>query len=394
LPTTSVKRPLVFGKGNIADLASRIKRNPTISSVVLGIDVLAGYQQANLEDIFGVPVLDRYSVVLQIFNKHAKSKESKLQVALAEIPYIRSRLREMTDGGKETILGTLGRVSGSGQNYYQLRKKILDYRALQIQKAIHRLSAKRDILRLNRQKLEIPVVSIVGYTNCGKTTLIKNLTKDKRLEPKNHLFATLDVTVHTGHLPTLKQVLYIDTVGFIADIPTHLIQAFVATLREVTFSHLIVHVQDVSHPDAKNQNETVIKTLDQIEVGGNLAETMLTIGNKVDLITDSSSPINADMLISATEGTNIDQLKLEIERRLISNTGRFVKTFRVPSGGTEYQWLLKEASISNMEADAADNNYIVLNALINKMVFGRFLRQFGSEYLVKKQKLKESRIVA
>lgn len=383
LPTESLRKRLVFGSGTIERISNLIQRTPEITAVVMGVDMLLGFQQSELEDNLGVPVYDRFSVVLQIFNNHARSKESKLQVALAEIPYIKSRLRQLTDKGQDSALGTKRSTYGSGESYFAHRKSMLEDRAKKLQNALEKVKANRQILREKRQKMQIPMVAVVGYTNSGKTSLIKSLTRDERIVPKDVLFATLDVTVHSGMLPTLKQVLYVDTVGFICNIPTSLIEAFTATLKEVTLSDLVIHVQDISHPDIRLQQQTVVNTLKDIEVSEKLRSTMIQVGNKVDKLDDISHvEETSNILISATEGINMNVLKEEIEKRLISNTGRFFRTFRVPSGGQEAQWLRRESSIHEADADPEDNNYLLINSLINSASYGKFRRLYGNEFIL------------
>lgn len=395
LPTSSMKNKLLFGSGTLENIGMKVHNTPDINAVVLGVDVLSGFQQSELEEIWDVPVYDRFSVVLQIFNEHARSKESKLQVALAEIPYVRSRLRELSKKGKDRATGTKGSIAGSGESYLSERQRILEERARKLTRALEKVKANRQLRREQRQRLQIPVVAVVGYTNCGKTTLIKSLTRDERLEPKDHLFATLDVTVHSGSLPILKQVLYVDTVGFICNIPTTLIAAFTATLKEVALADLVLHVNDVSHPDLRSQKKAVIKTIQDLQVGEKLQESMLEVGNKIDKLPSledmqvEGEDERSDLLISATEGINLGPLKEEIQRRLIANTNRFFTTFRVPSGGEEANWLYKETSVHEATADPKDNNFMLLSCLINFAAFGRFKKLHGLNYLVEEKSQKE-----
>lgn len=177
-------------------------------------------QKEQLEKIFHVPVFDRYNIIMLILKRHAISKHSKLQVALAEVLYLQSRQKKM---------------DGSGIAY-ETRKLMLQKREQKIKKAIEKLRHDREQTRNKRKEKEFPVVAVVGYTNCGKTSLIKALTKDANLKPKDQLFATLDVTLHTGALPSTMQVLYVDTVGFISNVPTTLIQCFVVTLEDALYS--------------------------------------------------------------------------------------------------------------------------------------------------------------
>ena len=209
-----------------------------------------------LEDGFHVPIFDRYAIVLQIFKERAKTHEAKLQIALAEIPYLRlflyNALTNIIPKKKVTTLyrsslanlqfGAKGgptkegsgsaSISGSGESYFEIQNQLLARREKKIKTEILKLESKRSVLKLQRERREIPSVAILGYTNCGKTTLIKTLTGASKLEPKDALFATLDVTSHACLLPCNLSTLLIDTVGFISDIPTTLIAAFNSTLRD------------------------------------------------------------------------------------------------------------------------------------------------------------------
>lgn len=163
--------------------------------------------------------MDRFSIVIQILSAHATSREAKLQIALAELPYIWHHL------GAENSSFIRSKLTDS-------QKMMLRNRERRIKTELEQMSLHRKMVRKRRSNKEFPVVAVVGYTNCGKTSLIKALTNQEKLEPKNKLFATLDVTAHMGRLPSNLQVIYIDTIGFMSDIPTNLIQCFITTLED------------------------------------------------------------------------------------------------------------------------------------------------------------------
>lgn len=176
-------------------------------------------QKYHLEQEFGVPVMDRFSVVIQILSAHATSREAKLQIALAELPYVWHHL------GSENNEFIRSKLTDS-------QKMMLRNRERHIKKELEHISEHRKMVRRKRTNKEFPIVAVVGYTNCGKTSLIKALTNQEKLQPQNKLFATLDVTAHMGRLPSNLQVLYIDTIGFMSDIPTGLMQCFITTLED------------------------------------------------------------------------------------------------------------------------------------------------------------------
>lgn len=384
LPTESLEKKFIFGTGKVAAVSQMIQKNQKISAVFLSTNCLSGEQQSEMEFKFGVPVYDRYSIVLQIFNSHATSSESKLQIALAEIPYIKSRLRQMVNSGQDRATGTKTQI-GSSATHYKLRKELLEERALKLRDKLEEVKKYRQALQKRREQLKIPTVAVMGYTNCGKTTLIKAITQDKSLEPRDALFATLDVTVHEARIGRLPQVLFVDTVGFICDIPKDLIEAFNATLREVTSAHLIIHIQDVSHPDILNQRKTVSDTLKTIGISQKLSSTLLEVGNKIDKVDDPSKhPSGCDILISATRGTNFSQLSEEIEKRLNMNMGCFPARIRVASGGEAFFWLTKNTYVVSVEPDPQDANKMLFNINFTEVTAGKFKKLFGSKSIIVK----------
>lgn len=192
--------------------------------------------------------------------------------------------------------------------------------------------------------------AVVGYTNAGKTSLIKRLTDSKTLEPRNQLFATLDVTCHEARLPMLGKVLYVDTVGFISDIPTQLIGSFRATLEDALVSDCIIHVYDLSHPDLENQCEIVMKTLEEIETPKRLVETMIHVGNKVDLIEDQDAVVaraerilGSCLPISSVTAEGIPYALDLVERTLIENTGKGRAQIWCRTGSPEYMEIYRKS---------------------------------------------------
>lgn len=315
---------------------------------------------------------------MQIFHKHAKTKEAKLQVALAEIPYIKNTLKSMEISKKTLLTPVIKHVGGPGETWIQTRNEMLKEREIKIKKVLDKIEQNREKTKQNRIKKEIPIVAVVGYTNSGKTSLIKALTHDERLKPKNVLFATLDVSVHAGQLPSSNsQILYTDTIGFISYIPTTLIQSFNATLKDISLANLIVHVCDASHPNYHLQRRTVHQTLKEINVSDELIDSMIEVYNKIDLVENDEDFQDQDnILVSATEGTNLNDLLRVIEEKIMENTGRFITTFRVPNGGIEYRWLYKEAGLIKCEADPKDYNFLLMNVILTKTVFHKFKHYF------------------
>jgi len=382
LSTKSLLRKHIFGSGQLESIKELTVKNNRITGVLMGIDLLPGYKQSDIQEMFHLPVFDRYSIVLQIFRQRARTKEAKLQVSLAELSYIKSRFRQSVDYSLESVAGVPLNI-GHGDQPFHVRKEILKDRETRLKKAIEKLRTKRQFLRSHRIKQKIPSVAIVGYTNSGKSSLIKALTRNPSIQAKDVLFHTLDIRVFEGRLDNIHQVLFIDTIGFIADIPTALIEAFKATLEEVTLADLVIHVSDVSHPDVKNQRTTVLETLKDIDIGRKLSTTMIEVGNKIDkMVTEGGKDLGprVDLLVSATEGINLNVLRKEIEDRLFMSLGCFFKTFKVSNGGLEYQWLIRNAFVSSVEVDPEEDNNLIIKTRMTEAAAGKFRKQFPTFY--------------
>lgn len=378
----------IFGTGQQEDIRAKIAGHnnqsdaPTITSLFISQDIMMGWQQKLLEEALKIPVFDRYSLVLQIFRQRAATAEAKLQLSLAELYYVRTRLREAANQKLENVpvVSSIPLQFGSRNLSFHEQKEVIRQREKRLKDAINRLQEKRALLRARRVKNRIPTVAIVGYTNSGKTSLIQALTKDKRLVPRDELFATLDVKVFNGRLENIHRVLFVDTIGFIADIPIALLESFKSVLEEITQADLVIHVQDMSHPDIKNQRLTVHKTLNSLGLSHSLKSTIIEIGNKVDKIphVTGNHREGIDLMVSATKELYLNQLKEEIEFRLFINLGCFHKKLRVLTGSPEYQWLIRNAFIIDQTIDTTDENYTILTTRLTESVGGKFRKQFPS----------------
>nr|CAH0111880.1 unnamed protein product [Daphnia galeata] len=376
IPVESLEKKNVFGSGQFEDLQKKIVRNPNISAVFISTNILRGIQRKELMMAFGVPIFDRYSVVLQIFKDRARTREAKLQVAFAEIPYLRSCLVGLQKGTKSNLPvdnTNRGSRGGGGESVYDSQIHLLDRREIKIKKELEKLSKKRTLLKCERKKREFPVVAIVGYTNCGKTTLIKSLTGDSKITPRDALFATLDVTVHGFKLPCNLTVLLVDTVGFISNIPVNLIAAFNSTLRDAIDADVLIHLQDVSHPDLKNQVATVKDTLLQLNIDS--TKPMIQVANKIDKMTLEQLEDFSDLQISAKEGDGLEELVESIQIKLLEVTNRRYLRLMVLSGGTEYSWLHKEATIIKY-TNTRDPQYLALDVLVTPSTYGKLRSNF------------------
>uniref|UniRef100_A0ABI7VUI7 Hflx-type G domain-containing protein n=1 Tax=Felis catus TaxID=9685 RepID=A0ABI7VUI7_FELCA len=357
-----------WGPGKLQLTREKIRALPEITAVFLNVERMAPPTKKELEAAWGVQVFDRFTVVLSIFRCNARTKEARLQVALAELPLLRAHLSSTArldgrGGGSRYIMG-------SGESPVQVQRRLLKDKELNIRKALDRLREKRRLLGRQRRRREFPVVSMVGYTNCGKTTLIKALTGDDAVRPQDRLFATLDVTAHAGWLPSRVAVIYMDTVGFLSQLPHSLIESFSATLEDVAHSDLVVHVRDVSHPETELQKATVLAALRGLRLPAPLLDSVLEVHNKVDLVPGYSPSGSQAVAVSALLGHGLPELRARLEDAVLRATGRQVLTLRVRLAGAQLSWLHQEATVLDVdvipEAGAADVRVVISSSAYSK----------------------------
>lgn len=371
----------VFGPKKFEEIKSYIHSHKGVTAAFFGLELLSGIQMLAMERELGVPVYDRFTVVLNIFRQHARTREAKIQLALAELPYVRNLMRQVYNSSEhiDAHHSVAMLIGGKSEKSYDARVQIIKQRERKLRAALDKLRKHRESISEQRQRTRIPTVSIVGYTNSGKTSLIRYLTSDDRLEPKDQLFATLDVSAHLGQLDHHQKVYYLDTVGFISRIPTLLVEAFSETLKEVQKSDLIVHILDLTHPDNLLQYKTVTSALEQLSIPKRLLSNRLVVGNKSDLVKSDAKQqtIMTDMQISLKNFTNLQKLVDEIDKRLIATRDLTEHRIRVQNGGKDYNWLRKNVTVISCEPDEEDANYLICNALFDSPSRGRWSKMFG-----------------
>ncbi|XP_017143165.1 putative GTP-binding protein 6 [Drosophila miranda] len=375
VPLESLERKTLFGSGKMVELKALIadlRQEKHLTCLFVSKGTLSFAQKRFLEAEFRLPVMDRYSVVIQILRLHATTAEARLQVAMAELPYIWSQAKD----------ASVTQTRRQGYSLTDLQKEILRTRERKLRAELDRVRRQRQLLRQKRKQQNYPIVAVVGYTNAGKTSLIKALTVEDALQPRNQLFATLDVTAHAGQLPCNLQVIYMDTVGFMSDLPTGLFECFVATLEDAMLADVIVHVQDLSHPCHAAQRSHVESTLRSLAFnvsGGDPTTSQLppiiNVYNKCDLVSQPSSDA-AVHHISARAQTGLEPLLADIEEQILAATGRRKLQMRVPSGGPEMAWLYKNAAVVDTVADEANPNRLMMHVVISHRTLDQFKREF------------------
>ncbi|TPI78110.1 GTPase HflX [Mesorhizobium sp. B2-8-9] len=348
--TVADPRPAtLLGSGKVAEFAEIVKERK--AELVIVDHPLTPVQQRNLEKELNAKVLDRTGLILEIFGERARTKEGTLQVELAHLNYQKGRLvRSWTH--LERQRGGAGFLGGPGETQIESDRRILQDKITKLKHELETVRRTRDLHRAKRKKVPFPVVAIVGYTNAGKSTLFNRLTGAGVLA-EDMLFATLDPTLRRVRLPHGTPVILSDTVGFISDLPTHLVAAFRATLEEVVEADLVLHLRDISDPDTAAQAEDVERILGDLGVDAADANRVIEVWNKVDLLdegnrerllAESASGKAPPIAISAVTGEGIDALKALIETRLSGELEKMTVTLS-PAQLGQVDWLYRNGDV-------------------------------------------------
>lgn len=377
-----------------------------------------------------VRILDRFNIILSIFSQRAKSKASQLQIELAYLKYLKTRLArgghvsygslykefggdflntfhetqyEVVSGKQSTIKGSVG---GSGETQLEIEKRKIAYRESQIKGILEDLKQKRSLERETRREKAsmIPTVALLGYTNAGKTALMNRIS-GADLESENKLFQTLNTTIKKVHLPSKQSALLLDTVGFITDLPHELVESFKSTLEEVFYADLLVHVVDVSNPNYEHQRKTVYSILDEIfPKNKNYKEKLIEVWNKIDLIdestinkisayigneSESSEGLDYPIVpISVKKSINIDMFYNELVNKMNTYLGKEVRELRCDPVEYDklFKWLKETIGYpSEINYDETTNEMLIKIAM-DKSQFETYLENFVIKRENKKRK--------
>jgi GTP-binding protein HflX len=356
-----------IGPGKVEEIA--LLREELKYDLIVFDDELSPGQTRNLEEALKTRVLDRTGLILDIFATHARTHEGRIQVELAQYKYLLPRLRrqwthlERQAGGGGAAAGGVVGLRGPGETQLEVDRRIIGRRIAWLEEQIDELHRQRELYRDRRRKSGIPIVALVGYTNAGKSTLL-NAIAGADVRAEDRLFATLDPTTRQVTLPGGRQVLLTDTVGFIQKLPTQLVASFRATLEEIREADLLLHVLDITHPNAEQQTEIVLETLEELEAS---RQPMIMVLNKVDRLQGVDEAKLGELAaelglpsdyvaVSAARSWGMDELLRRIETALGSGMDEF--TAFIPYQRNDLLALWRQRGLVDDEQYEADGTRV------------------------------------
>lgn len=349
------------GKGKVEEIANYVKELE-IDTVVFN-DELSGSQIRNIEEIIDAKVIDRTGLILDIFAKRALTKEGQLQVELAQLKYSLPRLIGLNKN-LSRLGGGIG-TRGPGEQKLEMDRRRIKEKIDDIQNELNELGKVRETKRKKRMKDQVPIISIVGYTNAGKSTLLNSLVESeyseeeaerKKVFSHDMLFATLDTELRRVRLPGGRRAVFSDTVGFIKKLPTQIVEAFKGTLEEIKYADLIIHLIDINDENLQQHKETTSQLVEKI-IDKDIP--VLTVYNKIDKIVNdkiTTMSTNDIIYISATNKHNIDKLLETVDNKI--NGEKHKCSLKIPNKNIkDYYWLYENRFTENVEFDGDGVNF-------------------------------------